>query len=158
MSKELKAIEILKRFMSEPYYSENIPTDTETIEAIKELEEYEQNFKQKEFEYRTKCQNIVSAERVENELKKVNPILGNGEYKVIACGGENKERGKFYALAILPSSDGIAREVGRVLPKSELIESINDNTDIAIYFTNTASIDVVINNLEKVKEYIIGDK
>lgn len=61
---ELKVIEILKRFMSMPYYSENIPTDTETIEAIKELEEYEQNFKQKEFDYRTKCQNILSSEKL----------------------------------------------------------------------------------------------
>ena len=62
---ELKAIEILKRFLNEPYYSEWIPTDAETNEAIKELKEYEQNFKQKEFEYRTNCQNLVSAGRVE---------------------------------------------------------------------------------------------
>lgn len=34
-------------------------------EAIEELEQYEQNFKQKEFDYRTKCQNIVSAARLE---------------------------------------------------------------------------------------------
>lgn len=34
-------------------------------EAIKELEEYEQNFKQKEFEYRTQCQNVLSAGRLE---------------------------------------------------------------------------------------------
>lgn len=85
---------------------------------------------------------------------KINPVLGNGEHRVMACKGQNKERGKFYALAILPNSDGIAREVGRVLPESELIESINDNTDIAIYFTNTESIDVVIRNLEIVKSYI----
>lgn len=85
---------------------------------------------------------------------KINPILGNGEYKVIACGGENKERGKFYALAILPNSDGLTREVGEVLPESELIPSINDDTDIAIYFTNIESIDVVISNLEIVKSYI----
>jgi hypothetical protein len=31
----------------------------------KELREQEQNFKQKEFDYRTKCQNIVSAARLE---------------------------------------------------------------------------------------------
>lgn len=36
-------------------------------EAIKELEEYEQNFKQKEFDYRTKCQDIISEGRVEAE-------------------------------------------------------------------------------------------
>lgn len=89
--------------------------------------------------------------------EKVNPILGNGEHRVMACKGQNKEKGKFYALAILPNSDGIAREVGRKLPKSELIQCINDDTDIAIYFTNSESIDVVIDNLEKVKEYIIED-
>lgn len=38
---------------------------SEHNEAIKELEEYEQNFKDKEFKYRTECQNIVSAGRVE---------------------------------------------------------------------------------------------
>ncbi len=35
------------------------------LKLKKELEEYEQNFKQKEFEYRTNCQNLVSAARVE---------------------------------------------------------------------------------------------
>ena len=34
-------------------------------EAIEELEQYEQKFKDKEFNYRTKCQNIVSAARLE---------------------------------------------------------------------------------------------
>lgn len=34
-------------------------------EAIYELEQYEQNFKQKEFNYRTQCQNILSLGRVE---------------------------------------------------------------------------------------------
>lgn len=85
---------------------------------------------------------------------KKNPVLGNGEYKVIACGGLNKERGAFYALAILPNSDGLAREVGEVLPESELIPFINDDTDVAIYFKNIESIDVVINNLEILKSYI----
>ena len=33
--------------------------------AIKELEEYEQKFRDKEFKYRTDCQNILSAGRVE---------------------------------------------------------------------------------------------
>lgn len=94
-------------------------------------------------------------EPIKNE--KVNPILGNGEYKVIACGGDDKQKGKFYALAVLPTSDGLPRQVGKILPKSELIQSINDDTDIAIYFTNTASVDVVISVLEKVKEYIIND-
>ena len=88
--------------------------------------------------------------------KKLNPTLGNGEYKVIACGGKNKERGKFYALAILPNSDGLVREVGEYLPES--ITFINDDTDIAIYFTNIKSIDVVIDRLEKVKEFIINDE
>lgn len=36
-------------------------------EAIKELEEYEQNFKQKEFDYRTECQELLSEGRVEAE-------------------------------------------------------------------------------------------
>ncbi|MDD2290638.1 MAG: hypothetical protein PHV52_00030 [Aliarcobacter sp.] len=35
------------------------------LELKKELEEYEQKFNQKEFEYRTQCQNLVSAGRVE---------------------------------------------------------------------------------------------
>lgn len=34
-------------------------------EAIKEIKEYEQNFKQKEFDYRTQCQNVLSAGRIE---------------------------------------------------------------------------------------------
>lgn len=61
MSKELKAIEILT------YLSSWCSADFANCcrEAIKELEEYEQNFKQKEFEYRTNCQNLVSAGRVE---------------------------------------------------------------------------------------------
>lgn len=76
---ELKAIEILKenkRVMESFVNSfDNDCKDDEYIsaneyikqldEAIKELEEYEQNFKQKEFEYRTNCQNLVSAGRVE---------------------------------------------------------------------------------------------
>lgn len=35
-----------------------------TNEAIKELEEYEQKYNQREFDYRTKCQNTLSTERV----------------------------------------------------------------------------------------------
>lgn len=34
-------------------------------EAIEDLEQYEQKFKEKEFKYRTDCQNILSAGRVE---------------------------------------------------------------------------------------------
>jgi hypothetical protein len=34
-------------------------------ESIKELEEYEQKFRDKEFKYRTDCQNVLSAGRVE---------------------------------------------------------------------------------------------
>ena len=49
---------------------------------------------------------------------KINPVLGNGEYKVIACGGSNQERGKFYALAILPISDFLPRVIGEYLPES----------------------------------------
>lgn len=87
---------------------------------------------------------------------KINPTLGNGKYKVIACGGENEERGKFHALAILPNSDGLPRVIGEYLPESESIISINDDTDFAIYFTNIEAIDVVIDRLEKVKSYILN--
>lgn len=38
---------------------------SEHNEAIKELEEYEQNFKDKEFKYRTECQNVLSTGRLE---------------------------------------------------------------------------------------------
>lgn len=77
---ELKAIEILKenKRVMENFvnsFDNDSKDDDEYIsaneyinqlnEAIKELEEYEQNFKQKEFEYRTNCQNLVSAGRVE---------------------------------------------------------------------------------------------
>lgn len=68
--KELKAIEILKEELEElrsrgQQYSYIREKKKKLKEAIKELEEYEQNFKQKEFEYRTNCQNLVSAGRVE---------------------------------------------------------------------------------------------
>ncbi len=43
---------------------------SEHNEAIKELEEYEQNFKDKEFKYRTECQNVLSTGRLA-ELEKV---------------------------------------------------------------------------------------
>ena len=77
---ELKAIEILKenKRVMENFvnsFDNDSKDDDEYIsaneyinqldEGIKELEEYEQNFKQKEFEYRTNCQNLVSAGRVE---------------------------------------------------------------------------------------------
>lgn len=77
---ELKAMEILKenKRVMENFvnsFDNDSKDDDEYIsaneyinqldEAIKELEEYEQNFKQKEFEYRTNCQNLVSAGRVE---------------------------------------------------------------------------------------------
>jgi len=77
---ELKAIVTLKEFREDvnkflnsfdKQYKkdeEYISTKTTLLkinEAIKELEEYEQKFNQKEFEYRTKCQNLVSVGRVE---------------------------------------------------------------------------------------------
>ena len=62
MSQELKAIGILTDLRDNFIYGE---LHGNIHEAIKELEQYEQNFKQKEFDYRTKCQNIVSAGRVE---------------------------------------------------------------------------------------------
>lgn len=66
----LKAIEILREELEElrsrgQQYSYIREKKKKLKEAIKELEEYEQNFKQKEFEYRTNCQNLVSAGRVE---------------------------------------------------------------------------------------------
>ena len=80
MNKELKAIEVLKEnkilminFVDS--FDDDSKDDDEYIsackyieqlsEAIKELEEYEQKFKQKEFDYRTQCQSVLSAGRVE---------------------------------------------------------------------------------------------
>ena len=68
MSKELKAIGILEKLAIKKTYASQKEKDEARAfyrEAIKELEEYEQNFNQKEFEYRTNCQNLVSAGRVE---------------------------------------------------------------------------------------------
>lgn len=73
---ELKALEILRNkrkiyisIYNGNEYSESIDSYRSEIividEAIAELEQYEQNFKQKEFDYRTQCQNVVSAARVE---------------------------------------------------------------------------------------------
>lgn len=82
MSQELKAIETLKEFREDVNkflnsFDKQYKKDEEYIvgkttlskinETIKELEEYEQNFKQKEFDYRTQCQDIISAGRVEAE-------------------------------------------------------------------------------------------
>lgn len=81
---ELKAIEVLKEnkilminFIDS--FDDDSKDDDEYIsackyieqlsEAIKELEEYEQNFKQKEFDYRTKCQSILSSENLLNDEK-----------------------------------------------------------------------------------------
>lgn len=44
---------------------------TNLMNGIVEFEQYEQNFKQKEFDYRTKCQNILSSEKLavnENDI------------------------------------------------------------------------------------------
>lgn len=89
-------------------------------------------------------------------MKKQNPILGGGNFTVSACKGENKLRGKFYALAITPH-EGEYRKVGQTLSNEEKILFINDEEDIAIYFTNIEAIDVVINNLNKVKKFIQDD-
>ena len=62
MSQELKAIGILTDLRDNFIYGE---LHGNIHEAIKELEEYEQNFKQKEFDYRTECQSILSTGRVE---------------------------------------------------------------------------------------------
>lgn len=66
----LKALEILKKISKKInddslFLSEYFITNLEINEAINELKQYEQNFKDKEFEYRTECQSIVSAGRVE---------------------------------------------------------------------------------------------
>ena len=58
---ELKALEILKDLRDNFIYGE---LHGNIHEAIAELEQYEQNFKQKEFDYRTKCQNTLSLERL----------------------------------------------------------------------------------------------
>ena len=59
---ELKAIGILTDLRDNFIYGE---LHGNIHEAIKELEEYEQNFKQKEFDYRTECQSILSTGRIE---------------------------------------------------------------------------------------------
>ncbi|PLY06787.1 MAG: hypothetical protein C0625_08065 [Arcobacter sp.] len=88
--------------------------------------------------------------------QKENPILGNGKFKVSACKGKNSIRGNFYALAITPHK-GKPKKVGEKLSKDELIPFIDDSKDIAIYFINVEAIDVVINNLKKVRKYIEDD-
>lgn len=66
----LKALEILKKISKEInddslFLSEDFIPNLEINEAINELEQYEQNFKDKEFKYRTECQNVLSAGRIE---------------------------------------------------------------------------------------------
>lgn len=61
----LKAIEILKNMKQgsfTPYLEKSL---IQIDEAIEELEQYEQKFRDKEFKYRTDCQNVLSAGRVE---------------------------------------------------------------------------------------------
>lgn len=161
---KLKALEILQALANDkkaPEFKEKYEIKTESDlrnfvkEAIEELEAMNSN----------KTLSLIADEHDElvNEIQKLrkelreqkqNPVLGEGKFKVLACRGENQLRGKFYALAILPTSDGLRREVGEILPKSELIQNIDDNIDTAIYFTNTESVDVVIDTLNKVKKYI----
>lgn len=66
---QLKALKILKDIKTNKdglglELHPNCTTDDIEI-AIEELEQYEQKFKDKEFKYRTQCQNLVSAGRVE---------------------------------------------------------------------------------------------
>ena len=74
--KMLKALEILKekreiclRIYNGDDCSDGLDSYKDEIEAyneaIEELEQYEQKFRDKEFKYRTDCQNILSAGRVE---------------------------------------------------------------------------------------------
>ena len=63
---KLKILELIEYFHADQTQNNNTPFSSEDYEeAIAELEEYKQNFKQKEFDYRTNCQNLVSAGRVE---------------------------------------------------------------------------------------------
>lgn len=79
MSQELKVIEILKeleidisKFLNS--FDKEHKKDDEYIgakryllkikEAVKELKKYEQNFNQREFDYRTQCQKVLSTERL----------------------------------------------------------------------------------------------
>lgn len=64
MSSNLKALEILKEIKTS-FISTEDEEYIQICEAIAELEQYEENFKQKEFKYRTDCQNLVSTGRVE---------------------------------------------------------------------------------------------
>lgn len=59
----LKDIKISKDGLSLELHPNCVNDDIEL--AIEELEQYEQKFKDKEFKYRTECQNIVSAARLE---------------------------------------------------------------------------------------------
>ena len=68
----LKALEILKVIGKEDLFREFMNKNNGCLgkiinEAIEELEQYEQKFKQKEFKYRTECQNTLSTERVESD-------------------------------------------------------------------------------------------
>jgi hypothetical protein len=92
MSQELKAIEILKDFVNNPsnYGMFQNMSDEEITnyfnEAIKELEEYEQNFKQKEFDYRTKCQSILSSENLaKDEKDSCNNCKFKDIYECVEC-------------------------------------------------------------------------
>lgn len=88
---------------------------------------------------------------------KKNPLLGDGKHMVLACRATIEKDDIFHALAIIPHEDGKNREIGQEIPESELIHSIDNEKDFAIYFSNTDAIDVVIDNLLKVKSYIKFD-
>ena len=98
---ELKAIEILKenKRVMENFvnsFDNDSKDDDEYIsaneyinqldEGIKELEQYEQNFKQKEFDYRTKCQNILSSEKLAvNENDSCDNCLFKDIHECVEC-------------------------------------------------------------------------
>lgn len=72
MSEQLKAIEILESLLLEvkkDIKAEGVEVfgyiETNIEDAIAKLKEHEQNFKQKEFDYRTECQDIISKARIE---------------------------------------------------------------------------------------------
>ena len=62
----LKAVEVLEYFKADQMVNRLTPFDVSFYdEAIEEIKQYEQKFREKEFKYRTECQNILSAERIE---------------------------------------------------------------------------------------------
>ena len=74
----LKAIEVLEYFKADQMVNRLTPFDVSFYdEAIEEIKQYEQKFRDKEFKYRTECQNILSAERIEAD--KIDSVNNGGK-------------------------------------------------------------------------------